>query len=156
MRLCVLLTTRGLLLSSVSLRSSHRSISACASQVNNPNNHAYWKSRGYSSRPDNWESAAEQRAAEGQTAAQLAAEEQADPPAPPAAARVTVINDILAEFDVMSARLGELTRMLREELIRQQREGDAESEAVILTEENDPAQMRADIRGGRMTQKRRM
>ena len=65
MRLCVLLTTRGLLLSSVSLRSSHRSISACASQVNNPNNHAYWKSRGYSSRPDNWESAAAQRAAEG-------------------------------------------------------------------------------------------
>jgi len=70
---------------------------------------------------------------------QRAAEEQADPPAPPAAARVTVINDILAEFDVMSARLGELTRMLREELIRQQREG------------NDPAQMQADTRGGRRT-----
>ena len=69
MRLCVLLTTRGLLLSSVSLRSSHRSISACASQVNNPNNHAYWKSRRYSSRPDNWESAAAQRAAEGRSEA---------------------------------------------------------------------------------------
>ena len=32
----------------------------------------------------------------------------------------------------MSARLGELTRMLREELIRQQREGDAESEIALL------------------------
>ena len=51
----------------------------------------------------------------------------------------------------MSARLVELTRMLREELIRQQREGDAEREAVISTEENDPAQMRADTRGGRRT-----
>ena len=86
-----------------------------------------------------------------QAADERAAEEQADPPAPPAAARVTVINDILAEFDVMSARLGELTRMLREELIRQQREGDAESEAVILTEENDPAQRQGDIRKGRRT-----
>ena len=70
MRLCVLLTTRGLLLSSVSLRSSHRSMSACASQVNNPNNHAYWISRGYrEGRPDNWESAAAQRAAEGRSEA---------------------------------------------------------------------------------------
>ena len=54
---------------------------------------------------------------------------------PPAAARVTVINDILAEFDVMSARLGELTSMLREELIRQQQDG--------------PAQRQGDIRKGR-------
>ena len=62
-----------LLLSSVSLRSSHRSISACASQVNNPNNPVYWKSRGYSSRPDNWESAAAQRAAAERLEGQLEA-----------------------------------------------------------------------------------
>jgi len=73
MRPRVLLTTRALLLSSVSLRSSHRSISACASQVNNPNNHAYWKSRGYGSRPDNWASAAAQRAAEERLEGQLEA-----------------------------------------------------------------------------------
>ena len=41
--------------------------------------------------------------------------------------RELLIDGILAEFDVMSARLGELTMMLREELIRQQREGDAPS-----------------------------
>ena len=60
-----LLATRTLLLSSVCLRSSHRSISACANQVNNPNNDAFWKSRGLASRPDNWESKAAQRAVDG-------------------------------------------------------------------------------------------
>ena len=60
-----LLTAHTLLLSSVGLRSPHRSISACANQVNNPNNPAYWQSRGRKSRPDNWESEVAQRAAEG-------------------------------------------------------------------------------------------
>lgn len=60
-----LLTTRTLLLSSVCLQSPHRSISACANQVNNPNNDAYWQSRGLASRPDNWESEVAQRAADG-------------------------------------------------------------------------------------------
>ena len=60
-----------------------------------------------------------------------------------------MIEDILIEFEVMSVRLGELTRMLRQELIRQQREGDAESEAVILFEENDPAHRQGDARGRR-------
>ena len=60
-----LLTTRTLLLSSVCLRSPRGSISACANQVNNPNNDAYWQSRGLASRPDNWESEVAQRAADG-------------------------------------------------------------------------------------------
>ena len=85
-------------------------------------------------------------------AAQRARGCAADPPEPPPAARDTVINDILVEFEAMSVRLRELTRMLREELIRQQREGDAESEAVILFEENDPASRQGDTRTGRRTQ----
>ena len=60
-----LLTTRTLLLSSVCLRSPRRAISACANQVNNPNNDAYWQSRGLASRPDNWESEFAQRATVG-------------------------------------------------------------------------------------------
>ena len=54
-----------------------------------------------------------------------------------------MITDILLEFEAMSVRLGELTRMLREEVIRQQREGGAESEAVILTEETIPRRGKA-------------
>ena len=60
-----LLTARTFLLSSVCLRSPNRSISACANLVNNPNNDAYWQSRGLASRPDNWESKVAQRAADG-------------------------------------------------------------------------------------------
>ena len=48
-----LLTTRTPLLSRACRRATHRSIAACANQVNNPNNPAYWKSRGLASRPDN-------------------------------------------------------------------------------------------------------
>ena len=54
----------------------------------------------------------------------------AGPPPPPLG-----IDHILAEFDVMSTRLGELTSMLREELIRQQQDG--------------PAQRQGDTRKGR-------
>ena len=64
-----LLSVRALLLSSVSLRWPHRSISACANQVNNPNNPVYWRSRGFASRPDNWESIAAQRVADGRVEA---------------------------------------------------------------------------------------
>ena len=60
-----LLAARTLLLSSLSLRSPHRSISACANQVNNPNNVAFWQSRGVASRPGNWKSKVAQRAADG-------------------------------------------------------------------------------------------
>jgi hypothetical protein len=60
-----LLTARTFLLSSVCLRSPNRSISACANLVNNPNNDAYWQSRGLASRPDNWGSKVAQRAADG-------------------------------------------------------------------------------------------
>jgi len=59
----LLLTTRALRHSSVGLRSSHRSMSACVSQVKNPNNHAY----------GNWESAAAQRVAEERLEGQLEA-----------------------------------------------------------------------------------
>ena len=69
----------------------------------------------------------------------------------PPATRDTVITDILLELEAMSVRLGELTRMLREELLRQQREGDAVSETVILLEEDDPASRQGDTRRGRRT-----
>jgi len=41
-------------------------MSACASQVNNPNNDAYWMSLGYSSRPDNWAQRVAEERLEGQ------------------------------------------------------------------------------------------
>ena len=61
-----LLTTRTLLLSRACRRAStHRSIAACANQVNNPNNVAFWQSRGVASRPGDWKSKVAQRAADG-------------------------------------------------------------------------------------------